>query len=154
MILRPPRSTRIDTLFPYTTPSDLLGDANGLSAINLQTGFIADCATSFWTTDSGTYWSNVITADPAAVGQCTTNSTSDYSDAPDGPFVEKGGVAEVLRKGNDPAATADANGNYVLARSVKTLAGGALVDFNATTSRSEEHTSELQSLMRISYAGF
>lgn len=113
-----------------------LGDVNGNSAINLQTGFIADCATSFWTSDSGTYWSNVVSADPVALGQCTTNGTSDYSDAPDGPFVEKGGVAEVLRKGNDPAATADAGGNYVLSRTVKTLSGGALADFSTTTAPS------------------
>src|SRR3546814_6767130 len=32
------------------------------------------------------------------------------------------------------------------------LQGGAFVEF--TISRSEEHTSEIQSLMRISYAGF
>ena len=110
-----------------------LGDVNGNSAINNQTGFLGDCAVSYWTTDSGTYWSSVITDDPEALGICSTNSTSDSSDSPDGPFVEKGAVAEVIRKGNNPAASPDGSGNYVLNRTTYTLASGALTAFNATT---------------------
>src|SRR3546814_9062638 len=56
-----------------------------------------------------------------------------------------------------PAATMDAAGNYVV-----TWHGGGYFDKNsylraqrfAAGGRSEEHTSELQSLMRISYAVF
>lgn len=110
-----------------------LGDSLGQPAINNQTGFLGDCAVSFWTTDSGTYWNTVITDNPDALSICSTNATSDWSDSPDGPFVEKGAAAEVLRKGNDPSATPDAEGSYVLNRTVKTIASGALVDFTATT---------------------
>lgn len=109
-----------------------LGDVNGNSAINNQTGFLGDCAVSYWTTDSGTYWNSVITDDPDALGICSTNSTNDRSDSPDGPFVEKGAVAEVLRKGNNPSASPDADGNYALNRTTYTLASGALTAFNVT----------------------
>lgn len=87
-----------------------LGDALGKDAINLQTGFVADCAASFWTKDSGSYWSDV-PINPVPSSTCTafpivdglTGST--WSDLPDGSRVEKGGVAEVLRQGNNPPTT-------------------------------------------------
>lgn len=81
-----------------------LGDKNGTSAINDQTGFITDCASSYWTSDSGTYWTNYpVTPSPASL--CTTSGYSVYSDQADGPTVEKGAAAEVLRKGNNPTST-------------------------------------------------
>lgn len=110
-----------------------LGDSLGNSAINKQTGFLADCAVSYWTTDSGTYWDSVITDDPDALGICQTNTTSDWSDSPDGPFVEKGAVAEVIRKGNNPASAPDGSGNYVLNRNVYTLSGTSMVPLTAST---------------------
>ncbi len=79
-----------------------LADVNGQEAVSASTGFIQGCATSFWTTDSGTYWN----FSPPSAGTCTTATTSVYSDAPDGGIVEKGGVAEVLRRGNGTGATA------------------------------------------------
>lgn len=106
-----------------------LGDSLGKPAINNQTGFLGDCAVSFWTTDSGTYWSVTSTDDPDAKSICSTNATSDWSDSPDGPFVEKGAAAEMLRKGNDPNAIPDAAGNYALNRNMKTIALGTLVNF-------------------------
>ena len=74
--------------------------SNGNAAINNQTGFLTDCAVSFWTADSGTYWNSIISDDPDALSICASNATSDWSDSPDGPFVEKGAVAEVMRRGN------------------------------------------------------
>src|SRR5262249_51191868 len=62
-----------------------------------STGFIENCATSFWTGDSGTYWQNV-TARPSA---CLTSTYSLYSDAPDGPLIERGAAGQKLR-GADP----------------------------------------------------
>ena len=79
-----------------------LADKNGAEAIAATTGFVAPCATSFWTTDSGTYWSF---SSPSA-GSCTSIANSTNSDLPDGSVVEKGGAAEVLRRGNNPAAVA------------------------------------------------
>jgi Tfp pilus tip-associated adhesin PilY1 len=96
-----------------------LGDSLGNRAINNQTGFIADCAVSFWTTDSGSYWSLVNTADPLPQSRCSTASNA-FSDLPDGPFVEKGAVAEVLRKRTTP-------------RVMKTLVAGSLTDFNTSS---------------------
>src|SRR3546814_4966315 len=88
MIRRPPRSTRTDTLFPYTTlfRSDLAGRGRGLRR-------------------------------PGG-----------------GPFV----LLPHLRDGKPR----------------RVVAHHLLVAQNSRENRSEEHTSELQSLMRISYAVF
>lgn len=120
-----------------------LGGANGVSAINNNTGFITDCALSFWTVDSTfnniPYWSVATSADPLPQSTCTTSGTSPLSDSPDGPFVEKGAAAEVLRRGNNPASSPDGSGNFLLSRTVltktgSTAAGGAFSAFNTTTS--------------------
>lgn len=125
----------------------LLGDFNGNAAINNLTGFIGDCAQSWWTTDSGNYWFQQTTDDPDALGICGTSSFNVHSDSPDGPFVEKGSAAEVIRKGNDPSATADGNGNYSLNRTIKTLSGGTLVDFTSTTIVDSAKTTEENALI-------
>ena len=86
-----------------------LADVNGAEAVSAATGFVQSCATSFWTTDTTkfdtagndiSYWA----FSPISAGQCTTPGRSVLSDSPDGPLVEKGATAEVVRKGNDPAA--------------------------------------------------
>jgi type IV pilus assembly protein PilY1 len=77
-----------------------LADKDGKDAVSIETGFIQPCATSFWTTDSGEYWS--FSPDSAGLCSLVTNS---FSDAPDGANVEKGATAEVVRKGNNPPAT-------------------------------------------------
>lgn len=89
-----------------------LGDSRTppVNAINLNTGFVSECAVSFWTSDSGSYWQDVY-ENALTRSNCTVFPTvggltgSEWSDLPDGPAVEKGGVAEVLRKGNNPPAT-------------------------------------------------
>jgi type IV pilus assembly protein PilY1 len=87
-----------------------------IEAVSTATGFIQPCAKSFWTTDTTafdnafappqdiSYWNF---SDPSGshIGTCTTSSTSLFSDSPDGPQVEKGATAQVVRLGNDPAAT-------------------------------------------------
>lgn len=110
-----------------------LGDALGASAVNLQTGFISDCAVSYWTNDSGTYWQNV-PADSFGQGKCSPNTFSPWSDKPDGPLVEKGAAAEIQRQGNNPSAspTYQVNSN----RNVLTLSGSSLVPFNSTNAPS------------------
>ena len=109
-----------------------LADANGRQAVNLQTGFITECATSFWTSDSGAYWDH-LPSNPPAEGKCTTSSFDKWSDSPDGPQVEKGAAAEVIRKGNNPPAT-DSNPTWVSNRNVKTVSGTSLVDFTTASS--------------------
>lgn len=90
-----------------------LGDRFGSLAVNNQTGFIKDCAISFWTTDSGEYWKDY-TINPNPVSACSTLTGTGYSDLPDGPRVESGAIAEVIRKGNQPNATADWKVNRTL----------------------------------------
>jgi type IV pilus assembly protein PilY1 len=113
-----------------------LGDASNppMSAVNLLTGFPTPCAQSFWTSDSGTYWNNILET-PAPKGTCPTTAYSPYSDAPDGPIVEKGGVAEVVRKGNNPPTT-NTNPTWAVNRTVYTLAGlsgSTLTTFDTST---------------------
>lgn len=105
-----------------------LGDRNGAVAVNKQTGFIGDCAVSHWTTDSpidpndltkGYYWSNVAVS-PNPASKCSgLDSSKVYSDLPDGPTVEKGAIAEVLRKGNNPSIT-DSAPTWEVNRSIYT----------------------------------
>lgn len=74
-----------------------LADADGSGAINDQTGFITECARSFWTPAKGsdTYWAN----DPK--GKCLPPGSDptlyEKSNSPDGNIVEKGAQAYVLR---------------------------------------------------------
>jgi hypothetical protein len=103
-----------------------LGDVNGKIAVNTLTGFVTPCAASYWTSDSGTYWSGLgINPDPA--GACAPNGVSPYSDLPDGPQVEKGGAAEILRQGNVAGAW---SGNQAVNRGMLTLSGTTLATFN------------------------
>jgi hypothetical protein len=106
-----------------------LGDVNGRIAVNTLTGFVTPCAASYWTSDSGSYWSGLgINPDPA--GACAPDGVSPYSDLPDGPQVEKGGAAEILRQGN--VAGAWSSGQAVN-RNMLTLSGTTLATFNAAS---------------------
>jgi type IV pilus assembly protein PilY1 len=101
-----------------------LADADEKEAVSATTGFLQPCARSFWTVDSGNYWS----FNPASAGTCTLIAGSANSDLPDGGVVEKGGAAEVLRRGNSPSATAP----FVVSRTMYTCgaACGAMVPFS------------------------
>lgn len=67
-------------------------DADGNSAINSATGFITECARSFWTPSTvDTYWAF------KPQGGCLSVAGSDASNYPDGNIVEKGGEAYRLR---------------------------------------------------------
>jgi type IV pilus assembly protein PilY1 len=109
-----------------------LGDASGALAVSSTTGFLTNCATSYWTTDSSTYWSNV-PLNPLPAGLCTSTTYSKWSDAPDGPFVEKGSVAEVVRKGNNPPAT-NTTPTWAVNRTMNTFSGSSLTALTTTSS--------------------
>src|SRR3546814_10215337 len=97
MIRRPPRSTRTDTLFPYTTLFRSPG--------NIWTSFVA--------------------------------TTSDFASRKDERWwIREGSIRSWYFQSSSRA----------LARRYNDITG--------SKQRSEEHTSELQSLMRISYAVF
>src|SRR3546814_2341494 len=108
MIRRPPRSTRTDTLFPYTTLFR--------SIVDLPAGIAPRAQRSA----------------PAVVGHVDIDPHADGRGAIDDPAHVVGVLQELEvqkpRRDLDP------------------IGGEA--------ARSEEHTSELQSLMRISYAVF
>src|SRR3546814_9980303 len=109
MIRRPPRSTRTDTLFPYTT----------LFRSAFHVGLDASSRPLFYSTTGCMMWNVLL----ASLLQGATPVL--YDGCPIGPDPE------VLWK---------------LIERVRVTHFG--------TSRSEEHTSELQSLMRNSYAVF
>src|SRR3546814_1427014 len=100
MIRRPPRSTRTDTLFPYTTLFRSLTPSVGTPAGSI---------------------------DPATPVVVAPDDTVAFTLTPDADYHIE---------------------------SVGGTCGGTLAGNVFTTARSEEHTSELQSLMRISYAVF
>src|SRR3546814_21147616 len=102
MLLRPPRSTRTDTLFPYTT----LVRSNVVPPGDLRMALAAFASDS----PNGRLWATIIQH----------------------------------RFGGSGALAGHPIGNLMLAGLSEVLADP----------RSEEHTSELQSLMRISYAVF
>src|SRR3546814_8786958 len=110
MIRRPPRSTRTDTLFPYTTLFRSAGD--GLAG-----------RAGVW-----------------RAGRAQLRG---------GGLGVQGRRRPVGRRG---AAGRQAGGEGRV-RAVEPGHGGVLEDLHRSA-RSEEHTSELQSLMRISYAVF
>src|SRR3546814_6374138 len=126
MIRRPPRSTRTDTLFPYTTPSDLHRSHRRESHgwIARRCGAIGDAGEL---------------ARKARSCRCTRVS---------GPHDIAWQPLPGTRSAN--------GGNYCDARPLTHSPTFAVrsINFSSSTSRSEEHTSELQSLMRISYAVF
>jgi type IV pilus assembly protein PilY1 len=97
-----------------------LEDADGALAINTQTGFITECARSFWTPNAvDTYW----TAQQS--GGCLSIDGARASNYPDGNIVEKGAQGYKLR------------GMVPSARTVKTCSSTfsactSLTDFTTT----------------------
>jgi type IV pilus assembly protein PilY1 len=115
-----------------STTGVALADSAGVAAVNPATGFITDCATSYWTSDSGSYWSTV-PINPPPEGRCLTTLFSKWSDSPDGPKVEKGSVAETIRKGNNPPTTTTTP-TWAVNRTMNTVSGASLAALTTTTS--------------------
>lgn len=97
-----------------------LVDVNLESAINSLTNFPSECSQSFWSADSGTYWADK-NVNPPPLSKCFAATNSPWSDAPDGPFVEKGGAAQALRN----------LGAAITTRNVLTVDGDALTAFDS-----------------------
>src|SRR3546814_2280860 len=114
MIRRPPRSTRTDTLFPYTTLFR-----------SLQRRCMAE--------------------ESRGTGACTVSASKEDSDDVAGSGFGKRHLFCQTVDGSTKAAN---NSNRLIGdRGTEFVRNGYRI-------RSEEHTSELQSLMRISYAVF
>src|SRR3546814_1129559 len=124
MIRRPPRSHRTDTLFPYTTL---------FRSIKKQADIAAAYALGIrlFAFDSAAELEKIAAAAPGARVFCRILTSGEGAEWP------------LSRKfGCDPAMARDL---LLAAKSMGVVPYGV---------RSEEHTSELQSLMRISYAVF
>src|SRR3546814_8334875 len=115
MIRRPPRSTRTDTLFPYTTL--FRSQYSGRIFYSGFPGTLIDGDTSSPKMSSYVLFSQLVT-DATSIVACYQSNDPTSSDQSD---------------------LLDTDGGFIRIK-------GAF--------RSEEHTSELQSLMRISYAVF
>lgn len=107
--------------------SNNLVDSDNLSAINSQTGFVSECARSFWTPDKGsdTYW----VKDPKGACIPPSGKASDFysaSNSPDGNIVEKGAMAFKLRQ-------ATPSTRKVFTCSENFIACTSLLDFSTST---------------------
>jgi hypothetical protein len=127
-----------------------LVDSLGTTALNSQTGFLNDCATSFWTADSGAWWNQVkigalnltnnALINPVPSSTCVAmpgTNTSVWSDLPDGQSVEKGAVAGTIRRGNNPPSTA-ASPTWQVNRTIYTRSGSSLVALDSTNAGSTD----------------
>src|SRR3546814_10614190 len=129
MIRRPPRSTLTDTLFPYTTL--FRSQVDGVGLVTLSGGQRPAMRVQV---DTQALASHGITigAVRSAISSANANSAKGSFDGPSRSYSINA---------NDQLETVDDYRNLVV-----TYQNGA--------PRSEEHTSEIQSLMRISYADF
>src|SRR3546814_1121515 len=128
MIRRPPRSTRTDTLFPYTTlfRSVLIGEGSDLSIIEYTAEILrpASHRRHFLRQDCSPEWRQGIA-----------------------------GAAHVPDQRKHEEKGSNERGNRI-ARQPQEQCLAVSPRHQGFPGRSEEHTSELQSLMRISYAIF
>ncbi len=117
--------------FGVTNGSLFLADATGAAAVDsVNTGFIQNCAVSFWTTDSTTYWQSISGTQSACTTASNYATSLGYSDLPDGPIVERGGAGEMLR--NFSGGYASRNIRTCSGISCKVSGAYSLVDFNTT----------------------
>src|SRR3546814_3543171 len=134
MIRRQPRSTRTDTLFPYTTLFRSVGAEAWAAGVG-------STAVGFYSTTYG--------ADSVALG---ANSMADADNSVAlgaNSYADRANTVSVGDVGDERQIT------NVAAGSEDTDAVNlAQLQEVAKTARSEEQRSERQSLMRISYAGF
>src|SRR3546814_3579561 len=122
MIRRPPRSTRTDTLFPYTTLFRSALGAAGPPGAEQAVG--------------------LVTVARHAHQQVTCG------------IAQLHGVAPTLQPLHQRRKQVDMGRLAGFGQRVAERAAGKGMDGQAAERRSEEHTSELQSLMRLSYAVF
>lgn len=112
-----------------------LADKTGtLEAVSATTGFVTPCAASFWTTDTANYWQF---NSEHAEGLC--NAATKYSDAPDGPVVEKGGAAQRLRGVTVSGGVPQTSTNYST-RSLLTCDGSSATSCSALTTFNTTNT--------------
>src|SRR3546814_1958447 len=133
MIRRPPRSTRTDTLFPYTTLCRSLRLERVHIALDRKLGKLADCRAEGDKTVLVLEFSDIVLTNHILIGEALEVALDGRDDIPDLLLIADTTLSQ--RWNLFPA---------VIERVFS-------IDMEW---RSEVHTSELQSLMRISYAVF
>lgn len=119
-------------------------DAEDQSAINNNTGFITECARSFWTpTTADSYWANM--GWPSGMTTCIppAGSASDFylnSNFPDGNIVEKGAQAYKLRSLSTCDAASPATCTIASPRTVKTCSSSTFASCTALTNFDTSNT--------------
>src|SRR3546814_1506628 len=145
MIRRPPRSTRTDTLFPYTTLFRSIVNQVLVAALIFSVGGYA-----LWLWHSEQVGAGAVAAVTAMA--LRVNGMSHWIMWQMASLFESiGTVQDGIATLSRGAKVQDAPG----APALRVMRGEVEFDhvfFNYNGERSEEHTSELQSLMRISYA--
>src|SRR3546814_7309047 len=127
MLRPPPRSTRTDTLFPYTTLFR-----------STVPGRVADAPEQ----KKGGWFQRLKAG--------LTRSSSKLGEGITGIFTKRKLDDQALEELEELLITADLG----VTTAARLTANLAKTRFHKEVDRSEEHTSELQSLMRISYAVF
>src|SRR3546814_2555537 len=126
MLRRPPRSTRTDTLLPYTTLFRSCRHLDGVVAVHHARGFETRESVGL----------DVLFKRHAVLQ------------------ADRDGDGEVVHQAAEGGAFLVHVDEDLADRAVLVFAGAQVDLVAADDGRSEEHTSELQSLMRISYAVF
>ncbi len=101
----------------------LAGEDGSAAVDSANTGFLQNCAASFWTRDSSNYWEFI----NGVNSSCSTSTQSLFSDLPDGPIVERGGAGQRLR------TLGHASRNIKTCSAAGGFACGIQVDFKSTT---------------------
>src|SRR3546814_5262014 len=136
MVRRPPRSTRTDTLFPYTTLFRSLLDVDGISITGSVSDLVVGRTRSFF-------------AQATLLDGRTVDIThlATWGATPTSRVAVAGRTVRALAPGEIEVTATFAGLSASLEMNV-------IADAVADDVRSEEPTSELQSLMRNSYAAF
>src|SRR3546814_8782488 len=164
MLRRPPSTTRTDTLCPYTTlfrsvEIDLTTYGRHANAIAIAANaahHAGDKVPHLWMIGPSKSESIQVGDGPRAHGENVTQYAADTSGCALVRFYV-GRVVVTLHLEDGGLPIADIYHARILAGTATYLgaSGGQFLQVNARAFiRSEEHTSELQSLMRISYAVF
>src|SRR3546814_3029169 len=145
MILRPPSSTRTDTLFPYTT---LFRSPVVFDLVRRRMRLSARLSDAARRGEGG-----------GPVGHHHPGGGAAALGAVDraGLARRRGGEAQAAhqqRRGADAAPGGEVAGAVCAGGPLPHVWADGGVPLHLSAARSEEHTSELQSLMRISYAVF
>src|SRR3546814_645895 len=168
MIRRPPRSTRTDTLFPYTTLfRSVLGGEGGHGVLILGPRAVErlETHTPAWPLPKVF---RLMAKGKLAEGvfKGETINTPSMLAVEDAIFALEwgkslGGLSGLIARSNANAAALnriveerDWLGHLAADPASRSTTSVCLTVEGADEARSEEHTSELQSLMRISYAAF